>query len=606
MYSGGPAPQAYVQSMQQAKRAQEATLPVDPNKPVPECANKTGGVETDDGRTLFGLDAEIYLKIKAKEDPDWERKIGVWVQTVWGKPLIDVADLHTSLKDGVILCEILNILKPGTVKKINPTTGMLKHLAERDNIQLYLKGCYTLGIDNSSMFTIADLHARRGIANVLSNIAALSQLASQRLGCKVDPLGPAIVSSESKVEHSQRTFKWAVDTSHLTKVMAGEAISEGQSDLENTLKELRAKLEVQSDKILMLERDRNLLAKTIEREKMKARDSDQHANHLRSNAPPLAEYFSILESKKSTLSTQLEALNEQANSEALLLKLMDILNDLEKTFDQEEEDHRNAMAELTAHFDELNEKASYMYATIQDSDPTRSELSSQITTATSKLSEETALVQYLESKLNDDTLRFLEEQKSLKQQYDGLMSRQQSLLSEMESVKNKMKADLEALSVVHESKKNTILEKIQDLNHKKKTFTDRTQEERDNILKDLHASMNDGKLKLTSLENQKSELEKEKQSSIATLAAAIEQLEEQKAAKTQSRDNRINEVQKELEALKAHCVSEEQKVIDQLKQAQESLKKELQNQQSELQNLTDQLNELNLAHKMKRINYKLR
>lgn len=30
------------------------------------------------GRTLYGLDAEIYLKIKAKEDPDWERKIGIY------------------------------------------------------------------------------------------------------------------------------------------------------------------------------------------------------------------------------------------------------------------------------------------------------------------------------------------------------------------------------------------------------------------------------------------------------------------------------------------------------------------------------------------------
>jgi hypothetical protein len=42
--------------------------------------NKTGGIQTDDGRTLFGLDAEIYLKLKAKEDPDWERKIGAWIE----------------------------------------------------------------------------------------------------------------------------------------------------------------------------------------------------------------------------------------------------------------------------------------------------------------------------------------------------------------------------------------------------------------------------------------------------------------------------------------------------------------------------------------------
>lgn len=49
MYNGGPPPQAYLQSMAQAKRAQEATQPVDPNKPVPECANRTGGIQTDDG-----------------------------------------------------------------------------------------------------------------------------------------------------------------------------------------------------------------------------------------------------------------------------------------------------------------------------------------------------------------------------------------------------------------------------------------------------------------------------------------------------------------------------------------------------------------------------
>lgn len=47
-----------------------------------EAVNKTGGVQTDDGRTLFGLDAEIYLKLKAKEDPDWERKIGAWIEQV--------------------------------------------------------------------------------------------------------------------------------------------------------------------------------------------------------------------------------------------------------------------------------------------------------------------------------------------------------------------------------------------------------------------------------------------------------------------------------------------------------------------------------------------
>lgn len=40
-----------------------------------DVANYTGGVQTEDGRTLYGLDAEAYLKIKAKEDPELERKV---------------------------------------------------------------------------------------------------------------------------------------------------------------------------------------------------------------------------------------------------------------------------------------------------------------------------------------------------------------------------------------------------------------------------------------------------------------------------------------------------------------------------------------------------
>jgi hypothetical protein len=114
--------------MQAAARNEEAKKPVDPTKPVvriiihfvnatccvscsvtpllicvgadlqAEAVNKTGGVETDDGRTLFGLDAEIYLKLKAKEDPDWERKIGAWIQTVRS----DVVGCHVECDVGLV------------------------------------------------------------------------------------------------------------------------------------------------------------------------------------------------------------------------------------------------------------------------------------------------------------------------------------------------------------------------------------------------------------------------------------------------------------------------------------------------------------------------
>lgn len=45
--------------------------------------------------------------MKAKEDPDWEKKIGEWIAAVMEeeKPVedYDPADLHPSLKEGILL-----------------------------------------------------------------------------------------------------------------------------------------------------------------------------------------------------------------------------------------------------------------------------------------------------------------------------------------------------------------------------------------------------------------------------------------------------------------------------------------------------------------------
>lgn len=82
-----------------------------------DIVNRTGGVVTDDGRTLYGFDAEIFVKVhvvwvylvftpiqlKGKEDPEWQLKVVKWVGDVVGEPLDDPNDLWVSLKDGIIL-----------------------------------------------------------------------------------------------------------------------------------------------------------------------------------------------------------------------------------------------------------------------------------------------------------------------------------------------------------------------------------------------------------------------------------------------------------------------------------------------------------------------
>ncbi|NXR45701.1 LIMC1 protein, partial [Hippolais icterina] len=63
-------------------------------------------------------------------------------------------DFRSGLENGILLCELLNAIKPGLVKKINrlPTP-----IAGLDNIILFLRGCKELGLKESQLFDPGDL-----------------------------------------------------------------------------------------------------------------------------------------------------------------------------------------------------------------------------------------------------------------------------------------------------------------------------------------------------------------------------------------------------------------------------------------------------------------
>lgn len=47
-----------------------------------------------------------FSKMKSKEDPEWERTVGTWINQVIAPEMVDdIGDLYTSLKDGLILCQ---------------------------------------------------------------------------------------------------------------------------------------------------------------------------------------------------------------------------------------------------------------------------------------------------------------------------------------------------------------------------------------------------------------------------------------------------------------------------------------------------------------------
>jgi hypothetical protein len=110
---------------------------------TPKIVNKSGVVLTKDGQRLFGMDAAHYVKMSAKEDPEWDKKILAWLSALLGEDL-GSDDLWAVLKNGTVLIRAVNVLKPNVIPKYN--RARLVPLLEMDNIQLYLKACWNLGL----------------------------------------------------------------------------------------------------------------------------------------------------------------------------------------------------------------------------------------------------------------------------------------------------------------------------------------------------------------------------------------------------------------------------------------------------------------------------
>uniref|UniRef100_A0A8C2M3V1 Calponin n=1 Tax=Cricetulus griseus TaxID=10029 RepID=A0A8C2M3V1_CRIGR len=68
----------------------------------------------------YGLSAEIKNKIASKYDQQAEENLCNWIEEVTGMSI--GTNFQLGLKDGIILCELINKLQPGSVKKVNESS----------------------------------------------------------------------------------------------------------------------------------------------------------------------------------------------------------------------------------------------------------------------------------------------------------------------------------------------------------------------------------------------------------------------------------------------------------------------------------------------------
>jgi F-box protein 20 len=60
----------------------------------------------------------------------------------------------SSLTDGVLLCELMNKIRPGIIRKTHRSSGIIYH---QENVSFFLEACKKLGLKGSQIFDISDI-----------------------------------------------------------------------------------------------------------------------------------------------------------------------------------------------------------------------------------------------------------------------------------------------------------------------------------------------------------------------------------------------------------------------------------------------------------------
>ncbi|XP_029700545.1 LIM domain only protein 7 isoform X4 [Takifugu rubripes] len=108
-----------------------------------------------------------------------------WIEAVT-KKTFGSDDFRSALENGILLCDLINKIKPGTIKRINrlPTP-----IAGLDNLNVFLRACGKLGLKDAQLFhpgdlqdlssrvTVKDQETNRRLKNVLITIYWLGRRA---------------------------------------------------------------------------------------------------------------------------------------------------------------------------------------------------------------------------------------------------------------------------------------------------------------------------------------------------------------------------------------------------------------------------------------------
>ncbi|XP_057178726.1 calponin-3a isoform X1 [Triplophysa rosa] len=119
----------------------------------------------------YGLSAEVKNKIAQKYDLQKEEELRFWIEEVTGMPIGE--NFQKGLKDGVILCELINKHQPGSIKKINHSQLNWHKL---ENLGNFIKAILAYGLKHNDIFEANDLFENGNMTQVQTTLLALASM----------------------------------------------------------------------------------------------------------------------------------------------------------------------------------------------------------------------------------------------------------------------------------------------------------------------------------------------------------------------------------------------------------------------------------------------
>ena len=146
----------------------------------------------------YGYTAELEKKKAVRYNEGLEKEERKWISAILKKPF-PPGDFGEALKSGVILCQLMNTLKPGSIKKISDSSMPFPQM---ENISKFLAVAKAYGVTDTNLFQTADLYDGTNVGQIVVCIDAIGR-AAQKHGYK----GPVLGVKEAEGETRQFSDK---------------------------------------------------------------------------------------------------------------------------------------------------------------------------------------------------------------------------------------------------------------------------------------------------------------------------------------------------------------------------------------------------------------